>query len=99
MRIAGEARRTLDKCLYAMVKSPVKTKQQSEWIWPPADLWLTFWCWWVIAIIGIVTSKLFFFFRALTGSEWICCYVLALVLWTESSVTYCKSHAAKAVVG
>jgi hypothetical protein len=55
-----------------------KPQQQSEWIWPPADQWLTFWCWWVIAIIGLVTTRIFFFFRGLTGTEWICCYIIAL---------------------
>ena len=56
-----------------------KRQQQTEWIWPPADHWITFGFWWVI-LVGLVISRLFFFFRALTGTEWIRCYVSALII-------------------
>jgi len=63
-----------------MVESTMKTKQQTEWIWPPADQWITVWGLWIIAIMAIVPTQIFFFFRALTGMEWIRCYVSALVI-------------------
>src|SRR5436190_23960117 len=58
----------------------MKNRKQTAWFWPPADQWLTVWGGFVVLIVMVLTSRLFTFFSRLTGTPWIWCYVVGLVV-------------------
>lgn len=58
----------------------MKNRKSEEWIWPPADQWITVWGMPLIAIISILSCQLFFFFSGLKGIRWISCYFAALTV-------------------
>ena len=58
----------------------MKNRNSKEWIWPPADQWITVWGMPLMAIISILGAQLFFFFSQLTGTRWISCYFAALTI-------------------
>lgn len=58
----------------------MKNRDSKEWIWPPADQWITVWGMLVIAVVGILGSPLLLFFSGLTGTQWIWCYGIGLAV-------------------
>ena len=70
----------------------MKHRDSKEWIWPPADQWITTWGMLVISIVGILTSQILLFFSRLTGTRWIWCYVIALAIsaFGASLIFYAK---------
>src|SRR5437867_721336 len=58
----------------------MKKQDSKQWIWPPAEQWITVWGLVVIAVVGILTSQLLSFFSRLTGTPWIWCYGIGLVV-------------------
>jgi hypothetical protein len=58
----------------------MQNRKRNEWIWPPADQWITVWGFWVMAIIAILIGQLLSFVSALTSARWVSCYVIALVV-------------------
>jgi hypothetical protein len=60
----------------------MQNQKHSEWIWPPADQWLTVWGGFVMLFVMVVTSEVFRFFSRLTGTPWIWCYFIGLAIAT-----------------
>jgi hypothetical protein len=58
----------------------MNNRGSKDWIWPPADQWITVWGNFVAAVVGILTSQLLFFFSRLTGTRWIWCYGIGLAV-------------------
>ena len=69
----------------------VKEKSK-EWIWPPADQWITVWGLWVVAFMAFVSSQFALFFFRLTGTRWIWCYAagLAIAAFGVALIIYAK---------
>jgi hypothetical protein len=58
----------------------MKQRKNNEWIWPPADQWLTIWGPWMTIMVAILSGRLLFYFLRLTGARWIAFYVIALAM-------------------
>jgi hypothetical protein len=58
----------------------MQNRKRNEWMWPPADQWITVWGFGIAAIIAILTGQLLSFFSRLTGTRWVWCYTIALVI-------------------
>src|SRR5882672_1549990 len=60
----------------------MKNRTSKEWIWPPADQWISVWGLLTLAVVAFVTSKILDFFTQLSGMPWIFCYFIALGIAT-----------------
>ena len=70
----------------------MRHRDSKEWNWPPADQWLTAWGGLAFFIVGVFTSEAFDFLSRLTGTPWICCYLVGLAVATlgVSLIFYAK---------
>ncbi len=70
----------------------MRSRPSKEWSWPPPDQWVALWGVIAIAVIGILTSRLISFFVHLTGTRWILCYAMALLVaaFGTSLLVYAK---------
>ena len=50
-----------------------------RWIWPPADQWLA-WGYFVLVASAVAASHVLAFFSRLSGTAWLVCYFLAVAL-------------------
>jgi hypothetical protein len=60
----------------------MQNRKPNDWIWPPADQWITIWGLWINFGIVVLGSQLLWFFSHLTGTRWVLCYVIALIIGT-----------------
>jgi ABC-type branched-subunit amino acid transport system permease subunit len=55
-------------------------QKQNEWIWPPADQWLTVWGHFVMFSTIVLVGELVYLFSSLTAARRIECYFGALTI-------------------
>jgi hypothetical protein len=55
-------------------------RRSGEWIWPPADQWVTIWGMWLLLAFILAGGKAIQYLIALYGKPWMVCYYGAILL-------------------